>query len=50
MTLHSPSQLVRDGLAGRHPELSGEAVAALMWESGYSSFRLDPAKMPVALV
>jgi hypothetical protein len=34
--LDSASQLVQDGMVGRHPELSGEAMAALMWEFGYS--------------
>ena len=36
--LDSASQLVQDGLASRHPELDGEAIAALMWEFDYSHF------------
>lgn len=29
-------ELVRGGLAERHPELSGEAVEALVWDFGYA--------------
>ena len=36
--LQSATQLVQDGMADRHPELSGEATAALAWEFGYSHF------------
>jgi hypothetical protein len=36
--LGSASRLMCDGMAGRHPELSGEAIAALAWEFGYSHF------------
>ena len=36
--LDSASRLVQDGMARRHPELSGEAIAALMWEFDYSHF------------
>jgi hypothetical protein len=37
-TLPSASRLVRDGMAGRHPELSREAVAALAWAFDHSHF------------
>ena len=36
--LQSAMQLVQDGMASRHPELSGEAVAALVWTFGDSHF------------
>jgi hypothetical protein len=36
--LDSASRLVQDGMASRHPELSDEAMAAIMWEFGYSYF------------
>jgi hypothetical protein len=36
--LHSASQLVQDGMADRHPELSGAAMAALTREFDYSHF------------
>jgi hypothetical protein len=36
--LDSASRLVQDGMASRHPELSDEAMAAIMWEFGYSHF------------
>jgi hypothetical protein len=36
--LDSASRLVEEAMVSRHPELSGEAIAALMWEFGYSHF------------
>jgi hypothetical protein len=36
--LDSASGLVHDALASRHPELSGEAIEALMWEFDYCHF------------
>jgi hypothetical protein len=35
--LGSASRLVEEGMAGRHPELSSEAIAALAWEFSYSN-------------
>jgi hypothetical protein len=37
-TLPSASRLVRDGMAGRHPELGREAVAVLVWAFDHSHF------------
>jgi hypothetical protein len=34
--LHAAMEVVRTGLAERHPELSSEAVEALVWDFGYA--------------
>jgi hypothetical protein len=36
--LDSASRLVQEGMVSRHPELSDEAITALMWEFDYSHF------------